>query len=173
MAVVRWDPWRELSAMERQLDEMFGRAGRPMNRGQEPSGWVPPLDVHQEGDQMVVCAEVAGIDPNEVDITVEDDVLTISGSREEDRTVEEGNWIRRERQTGRFRRAVSLPPGIDPGEIRANARNGVIEIRIPQPAASEPHRVPLQSGEGSSSAVPVTESSSSAGSGDTDEGATD
>jgi HSP20 family protein len=109
----------------------------------------------------VVCAEVAGIDPDKVDITVDEDVLTISGSTENDRTVEEGNWIRRERQTGSFRRAVTLPPGIDPESIQANAKNGVIEIRIPQPPASEPHRIPLKSGEGGeSSAVPVTDGSS-------------
>jgi HSP20 family protein len=160
MAVVRWDPWRELSALERQFDEVFGRAGRQMNRGQDSSGWVPALDVHQEGDTLVVCAEVAGIDPDKVDITVDEDVLTISGSTENDRTVEEGNWIRRERQTGSFRRAVTLPHGIDPESIQANARNGVIEIRIPQPPASEPHRIPLKSGEGESSAVQVTDGSS-------------
>ena len=97
---------------------------------------------------MVIRAEVAGIAPEKIDITVEDDVLTLSGSREEERTVEDGQWIRRERETGRFQRAVSLPPGVDANAIKANAENGVIEIRVPRPRAAEPHRVPLTSAQG-------------------------
>lgn len=95
---------------------------------------------------MVICAEVAGIDPEQVDISVEDDVLTISGSREDHNEVEEGQWIRRERYSGQFRRSVSLPPGVDPEQIQASARNGLIEIRVPRPTQVGAHRVPLRGG---------------------------
>ena len=140
MAIVRWDPWRELAGFERQFDELFGR-GR--SRGQGMSTWVPALDVHQEGDTMVVCAEIAGVDPDNVEITINDDVLTMSGKREDDRKVEEGQWIRRERVTGQFRRSISLPPGVDPDKVKATAKNGVIEVRVPRPSQKEPHRVQL------------------------------
>lgn len=147
MAIVRWDPWRDLAAFERQLDQMMGRLGGGAGTGnQEQRAWTPSLDVHQEGDTMVICAEVAGIDPDQVDISVEDDVLTISGSREDHNEVEEGQWIRRERHWGQFRRSVSLPPGVDPEQIQASARNGLIEVRVPRPAQVGAHRVPLQGG---------------------------
>lgn len=147
MAIVRWDPWRDLAAFERQLDQMMGRMGGGAGTGtQEQRAWTPSLDVHQEGDTMVICAEVAGIDPDQVDISVEDDVLTISGSREDHNEVEEGQWIRRERHWGQFRRSVSLPPGVDPEQIQASARNGLIEVRVPRPAQVGAHRVPLRGG---------------------------
>jgi len=144
MAIVRWDPWRDLAAFERQLDQMMGRLGGGSTGNREQRAWSPSLDVHQEGDTMVICAEVAGIDPEQVDISVEDDVLTISGSREDHNEVEEGQWIRRERYSGQFRRSVSLPPGVDPEQIQASARNGLIEIRVPRPAQVGAHRVPLR-----------------------------
>lgn len=147
MAIVRWDPWRDLAAFERQLDQMMGRMGGGTGSGnREQRAWSPSLDVHQEGDTMVICAEVAGIDPEQIDISVEDDVLTISGSREDHNEVEEGQWIRRERYSGQFRRSVSLPPGVDPEQIQASARNGLIEIRVPRPTQLGAHRVPLRGG---------------------------
>ena len=149
MAIVRWDPWRDLAAFERQLDQMMGRmCGGTGSGGREQWAWSPSLDVHQEGDTMVICAEVAGIDPDQVYISVEDDVLTISGSREDHNEVEEGQWIRRERYAGQFRRSVSLPPGVDPEQIEASARHGLIEIRVPRPTQMGAHRVPLRGGAG-------------------------
>ena len=164
MAIVRWDPWRELAGLERQFDELLGR-GRAGSRGQGGGTWVPALDVHQDGDTMVIRAEVAGVDPEKVEITVDDDVLTVSGKREEDRKVEDGQWIRRERFTGQFRRSISLPPGVDPGKVKANATNGVIEIRVPRPSPSEPHRVQLSPGNGRKSTEIDVESGSTSGNG--------
>ena len=159
MAIVRWDPWRELAGIERQFDELFGR-GRAGSRGQGSGTWVPALDVHQDGDTMVICADIAGVDPEQVDITVDDDVLTVSGRRDEDRKVEEGQWIRRERVTGQFRRSISLPPGVDPQKVKANAKNGVIEIRVPRPTKSEPHRIELSGGKDQQQTAIDVESSS-------------
>ena len=159
MAIVRWDPWRELAGFERQFDELFGR-GRAASRGQGMSTWVPALDVHQDGDTMVIRAEIAGVDPDNVEITIDDDVLTVSGKREDDRKVEEGQWIRRERVTGQFRRSISLPPGVDPDKVKAAAKHGVIEIRVPRPSPNEPHRVRLSSGNGHKSTEVEVESKS-------------
>jgi HSP20 family protein len=148
-----------LAGFERQFDELFGR-GRAGSRGQGTATWVPALDVHQDGDTMVIRAEIAGVDPDNVEITIDDDVLTVSGKREDDRKVEEGQWIRRERVTGQFRRSISLPPGVDPDKVKAAARHGVIEIRVPRPSPNEPHRVRLSSGNGHKSTEVEVESKS-------------
>jgi len=170
MAIVRWDPWRELAGIERQFDEMFGRA-QTGSRGQGSGTWVPALDVHQDGDTMVINAEIAGVDPGNVEITIDDDVLTVSGRREDDRKVEEGQWIRRERVTGQFRRSISLPPGVDPAKVKANATNGVIEIRVPRPTKTEPHRVQLGSGNGGQrTEIDVESSKRKTDQGETNEG---
>ena len=110
---------------------------------------------------MVVRAEIAGVDPENVEITIDDDVLTLSGKREDDRKVEEGQWIRRERVTGQFRRSISLPPGVDPDKVKATAQNGVIEIRVPRPSPNQPHRVQLKSGNGHKATDVEVESRSS------------
>ena len=144
MALVRWDPWRDIAALERQLDERFGRGSRSGVRAREK--WMPMLDVHQDGNDLVIEAELAGVDPKDVEITIENSVLRIAGTREEDSKVEDGNWIRRERFSGRFERQVSLPQGIDPDAVTASAKNGVIEVRVPYSGAPEPHRVQLQTG---------------------------
>ena len=142
MPLVRWDPWRDIAALERQFDERFGRGSRSGMRAREK--WTPMLDVHQDGDDLVIDAELAGVDPKDVEITIENSVLRIAGTREEDSKVEEGNWIRRERFSGRFERQVSLPQGVDPDAVTASAKNGIVEIRVPYPGAPEPHRVQLQ-----------------------------
>ena len=126
MPLVRWDPWRDIAALERQFDERFGRGSRSGMRARE---WMPMLDVHQDGDDLVIEAELAGVDPKDVEITIENSVLRIAGTREENSKVEDGNWIRRERFSGRFERQVSLPQGIDPDAVTASAKNGIIEIR--------------------------------------------
>lgn len=69
------------------------------------------------------------MEPGDIDVTIDDDVLTIAGKREHDSSVAEGQWIRRERMTGEFRRSISLPPGTDPGQITATATNGVVDQR--------------------------------------------
>ena len=142
MPLVRWDPWRDIAALERQFDERFGRGSRSGMRARER--WMPMLDVHQDDDDLVIDAELAGVDPKDVEITIENSVLRIAGTREDDSKVEEGNWIRRERFSGRFERQVSLPQGVDPDAVTASAKNGIIEIRVPYPGTPEPHRVELQ-----------------------------
>jgi len=116
---------------------------------------MPAIDVHQDGDTTVVRTELAGVDPKDVDITVEDSVLRISGTRQKDESVSEGDWIRQERFVGRFEREIALPPGVDAGAIEATANNGVIEIRVPRPQTPEPRRIQL-GGQTESSAIDVT-----------------
>jgi len=161
--VVRWDPWRELAGVERRFDELFGR-GRAGARTAGSTAWAPALDVHQDGDTMVIRAEVPGVAPDDVDVTIDDNVLTISGQREDDRTVEEGQWIRRERVSGQFRRSISLPPGVDPNKVKATADNGVVEIRVPRPSRNEPHRVELSGGGNGKQQVDVGSSAMNASS---------
>ena len=159
MAIVRWDPWREVAALERQLDQAFGRFSRASSAAVETRTWAPAVDVYEEGDDMVICADLAGIAPEDVDITVQDSILRISGTREDDSTVSEGNWIRRERFVGRFQRDIALPQGIDPGSIHASNKNGVVSIRVPQPRSAAPHRVELTADEAEEQVINLDDTS--------------
>ena len=122
----RWfyDPQSE---MNRLFDEMFGRlssrrsGGQPRGQG-GATGWAPAIDVVQKDDDLVVRAELPGAKPEEVEVTVHQGVLTISGKREEQREEERGEYLVRERRSGSFRRSLQLPEGIDENSIRARDR---------------------------------------------------
>ena len=157
MALMQWDPWRELSAFERQVNDLFGRGARTA-----ASGWAPALEAFHTKDDFVIRLDLPGVPPADVDVQVHDNVLVIRGERHFDDEVEEGAFLRRERSYGRFERQVLLPEGTEVDAIKAAFDLGVLEVRIPHPKAKEPTRVPITLGSTESKAsepIEVTEGS--------------
>ena len=143
MATLQWDPWRELSTFERQMNDLFSRVQRqPFNR----TGFAPLLDAFHRDNALVVRVELPGINPNDVQLELTDNVLVIRGERQHEGHVEEGSWVRRERSYGAFERQIVLPDGTDPETITANFDLGVLEVTIPHPKAVEPKKVQIQVG---------------------------
>ena len=133
--------------MNRLFDEMFGgmarRSGGRRGEGVADS-WSPALDVLHEGGDVVVRAELPGVKPEEVDITLSRGVLTISGQREAEQERQGQGFYVRERRYGSFRRSLVLPEGIDESKIDARYDNGVLEVRISGAAAvQEPKRIQI------------------------------
>ena len=141
MALLQWDPWRELTAFERQVNDLFGRNGRTV-----AAGWAPALEAFHTKDDFVVRLELPGIKPDDVDVQVTDNVLVIRGERHFDDEVEGESFLRRERSYGRFERQVLLPEGTDAESIAARFDLGVLEVRIPHPLTKEPTRVKISTG---------------------------
>ena len=140
-----WDP---LSEMNRMFDDVFGGLARRPGRqqGREPSQWSPALDVLSEGGDILVRAELPGVKPEDVDITLSRGVLTISGKREAEQERREAGYYVRERRHGSFRRSMQLPEGVDENSISARFENGVLEVRIAGVAAvQEPRRIQIES----------------------------
>lgn len=157
MALVRWNPWQDLFNIEREMDalvrRMFDRSplfplARPENgTGQ---GWVPAIDVMTRGEDLVIRAELPGIDPErDVEITLEDNLLRLSGERRrEERTEGEGTF-RLESLYGRFERTVMLPDGVNPEDVQASYESGILEILVPGAARQRGvHKIQVQAGEG-------------------------
>jgi HSP20 family protein len=149
-----YDP---LSEMNRLLEQVFV-GGLPGQTGiaQEARavGWGPAIDVIQQDAGLVTRAELPGVRPEDVDITVQDGVLTISGRVEEESQQEQqGGYLVRERRYGRFRRNLQLPQDVDEDQINARFENGVLEVTIPGAVAiREPRRIQIdqiEGGEGS------------------------
>ena len=146
-----YDP---LSEMNRLFDQVFsGIARRPRTEqqgdgGQDGGGamaWAPDIDVIQRDNDLVIRAELPGATPDEVDITIQNNVLTISGRISEEREEERGGYLVRERRAGAFRRSLQLPQGIDENRVNARFDNGVLEVVLEGAAASqEPTRVEVQ-----------------------------
>jgi HSP20 family protein len=131
MAIVRWDPFGEVLRMQRDLDRIFSRVGAA-ERGEEGVAWMPKIDVKRSGDDIVVHAELPGIDPADVDIEVTDNVLSIRGERKVEEEKEGEGWLVRESSFGSFERSLSIPEGVDPASITASFSNGILEVHVPK-----------------------------------------
>ena len=141
--------------MNRLFDEMFGgmarRSGGRQGEGVAGS-WSPALDVLHEGSDVVVRAELPGVKPDDVDITLSRGVLTISGQRRAEQEQRGGGYYVRERRYGSFRRSLVLPEGIDESKIDASYENGMLEVRISGAAVEqEPRKIQIQSADGEGS----------------------
>jgi HSP20 family protein len=144
-----YDP---LSEMNRLFDQMFGGVARRTGDEQrtQDAGWAPAIDVIREDEDLVVRAEIPGAKPEDVDVTIHNRVLTISGKVEEEREEERSGYLVRERRSGSFRRSLQLPHDVDEDQIKANFENGILEVRIPGVAAvQEPKRIQIGGGNSS------------------------
>ncbi len=143
------------SEMNRLFNEMFvglDRRSSGQHRAQGVAEWAPAIDVVQEGEDLVVRAELPGVKLEDVDMTVHHGVLTISGKREEQREEERGGYLVRERRSGSFRRSLQLPEGVNEDSIRARFENGVLEVSIQGAVAAQgPKRIQVEGSRGESS----------------------
>jgi HSP20 family protein len=108
-----------------------------------PRGWLPAIDIVRRNSELVIRADVPGMEPDDVKIEVEDGLLTISGEREKSDDKEDGTFLRRERRCGSFSRSMTLPAGVDPSKIEAKVKHGVAEVTIPLSAGSKKRSVTI------------------------------
>jgi HSP20 family protein len=142
MAIVRWDPVRELdslqSDMNRLFDGFFGGAANDQHRR-----WIPAMDLVETEDHLVLRADLPGIEEDDVDIEVKDGLLTVSGERKSEHEEKSEGFYRVERAFGSFSRSLTLPQGIDTDSISADFDRGVLEVKIPKPEERKPTRVQI------------------------------
>ena len=139
MALVRWDPVRELASMEiDRLDHMFTNLyGEGLSRS-----WVPPVDIYEtEQHEVVIKAEVPDVKREDISVTFENGVLTVKGARTFEPEVAGDRFQRRERFHGSFTRSFTLPPTVDAANIAAAYRDGVLTIRLPQREEAKPKQI--------------------------------
>lgn len=148
MAGTRWDPWGELALLQRDMNHLLGRTG-----GRRAEGLIPPMDVFRTGDGLTARLELPGLGTDDVDVAVNDGMLTVSGERKLDVGVADDAWVHRERAVGRFERSFSLPKGTDPEAITASFDAGILELQIPAPPERRAHKVAVASGRSSNETV--------------------
>jgi HSP20 family protein len=147
MAVSRWDPFRDLMSIQNELNRLFGRtyAGTEAGPGTGTSGaWVPPLDIFETKDHYVVTMELAGIASEDVDLSVEDSTLTVSGDRKFYSDVPEEAFHRVERRYGAFVRSLSLPATANAQDIKASFDKGVLTIEVPKREEAKPKKITIK-----------------------------
>lgn len=157
MAIVRrWDPWGDIAALQRDVGELFNRTVPGMTPARTQNA-IPPIDAYRTDEGLVVRVELPGLRPENVDVSVEEGMLTVSGERPEEK-IDDDAWVRRERPTGYFERSFSLPDGTKADSITANFADGVLELRVPHPPERKPHKVAVEAG-GRAEALDVGSSS--------------
>ena len=139
--ITRFNPFDDLRRMEARLWEPFFRFPFFPEENQA-AGWNPAVDVLEENDRILVKVEAPGVDEKDLRITFEDGILTVSGERQFERK-DDRNYHRIERAYGSFTRSFTLPRSVEPAQIAANYRNGVLEIEIPKKEESRPKQIQI------------------------------
>ena len=144
MTLMKWDPFRDLRGIERRLNETFNGLSGAAGLEESYGHWAPAVDIFERGDELVIRAELPGINREEIEVSVENDTLTLRGERKRDVEVEEGKSHRSERTYGTFTRRFVLPTTVDAGRIAATYRDGVLDLVLPKSEKSKPRRVEIQ-----------------------------
>jgi HSP20 family protein len=149
MDLTRFDPYREMQTLQDRLSRVFGNPGRG-EREEEMSlsAWVPPVDIAEEKDRIVITAELPGFREDEISIQTENGMLTISGERKFEREKGGRNYHRVERAYGHFLRTFSLPNNVDRERIQATFQNGLLQIELPKREDARPRQIRVSGGSG-------------------------
>lgn len=148
MAVVRWDPFRDLMSLQDEVNRLFRRsffrgAGESADLAQATAAWVPSIDVYEKEGKLFVEAELPGLRAEDIDISIEDGVLTIKGERKFADDVKEENYHRMERAYGYFERRIGLPRKVDEENIHATVADGVLKVEMLEFEEAKPKKIPI------------------------------
>jgi HSP20 family protein len=148
MAIVRWDPFTDLMNLQGEVNRLFRRS---FFRGAEPSvvvetaaTWAPAIDLYESDGKLTVEAELPGLDAKDIEISLEDDILSVKGERKFSDEVKEENYHRIERAYGYFERNIPLPRKVDEDKVVATVTDGVLHIEMPKVEEAKPKQIPIK-----------------------------
>jgi len=145
MQLIRYQPWGAYDLMDRLLAGHDGQLAQDSATAARPGiAWTPSVDIQEEAERFVIHADIPGVEPKDIEISMEDGVLTLSGERKLESREEQAGWKRTERHSGRFLRRFTLPEGTDAEGINAKGSNGVLEIIIPKIAKAAPRKIEIK-----------------------------
>jgi HSP20 family protein len=151
VTIVRWEPFRELSSLQTEMNRLFNTAfGDLPNSGTGGAArrWMPAMDLLETEEDFVLRADLPGMTESDVNIELEDNVLTLSGERKAEHEDKREGFYRMERAFGSFSRSLTLPKGVDPEAVSASFDQGVLEVRIPKPEQRKPRKINISAGDG-------------------------
>jgi HSP20 family protein len=163
MALIRWEPAREINSFQSEMNRLFNTffdtpTGSPGNGGARR--WLPAMDLVETDDHFVLRADLPGLSEGDVNVELEDNVLTVSGERKAEHESRKEGYYRIERASGSFQRSLTLPEGVNAEAIEASFDKGVLEVRIPKPEERKPRKVAISVGAGEQKTIEGSESTS-------------
>jgi HSP20 family protein len=144
VTIVRWEPLRELSSLQTEMNRLFSAAFEGGAQGTAAARrWAPAMDLLETDEHFVLRADLPGVSEEDVNIELEDNVLTVSGERKAEHEDNREGFYRVERTFGSFSRSLTLPRGVDADAVSATFDKGVLEVRIPKPEERKPRRISI------------------------------
>jgi len=150
MAIVRWEPFRDLVSLQDRMNRLFDDSFRGVARGGAAEedwalggSWAPAVDIFEHEGNIVLKAELPGVDSKDVDVRVENNVLTLRGERKFDTEVDKESYHRVERAYGAFSRSFTLPTVVDTDKIKAEVKDGVLRVTLPKREEAKPKQITI------------------------------
>lgn len=147
-SVIRWDPFRNLSGLQEQVNRLFESNFRVQADESALTTWAPSVDIYETENELVLKADLPEVAEKDIDIHVENNMLTVRGERKFEQKVKEENYLRVERAYGSFSRSFSLPNTVDTEAIKAEYKSGVLTVLMPKRAESKPKQVKITTSNG-------------------------
>lgn len=145
MAIVRYNPFKELRTMQEQMNRLLDLAwNREAGEELKEGIWQPSVDIYEDEESVVIKAEVPDIDQNDIEVRIEDNTLTLKGERKLDQSIRKENYHRVERYYGPFQRSFSLPPTIDQEKVKATCERGVLTLILPKREEKKPKQITVE-----------------------------
>jgi len=145
-AIARWEPFRGVSALQDQVNRLFNEGFERAGEESSLSAWAPAVDIYETEHELVVKADLPEVDPKDLDIRVENNLLTIRGERKFEKKVSEENYLRVERSYGSFARSFTLANTVNSDAIKAEYQNGVLTLSIPKREEAKPKQIKVNVG---------------------------
>jgi len=146
--MTRWDPFREFSLLQDRMNRLFQEYTPSGEEQLSTTNFVPPVDVYEDEHHVTLKAELPGVDPKNVDIRIENNVLTVRGERKFEKEEKEENFHRIERRYGSFMRSFTLPNTVNPDSVKADYENGLLKIQFDKRAEAKPKQIQVNIGSG-------------------------
>jgi HSP20 family protein len=144
MTQLRWEPLNEFLSLSDKMNRMFHHPSMHIFTPVEPvSGWLPAVDIHEETDRFVMQAEVPGVRSEDIDVSVENNTITLRGEKKQEKVVDGENACRLERFYGTFTRSFVLSTRINPEQIKATFKDGVLEVIVPKAEEVKPKKIKI------------------------------
>jgi HSP20 family protein len=147
MAIVRWEPFRDLVSLQGRMNRLFDESFRGIGRNAEEDwaqgAWAPAVDIYEKNGNIVLKAELPGVEAKDVDVRVENNVLTLKGERRFEEEVQKEDYQRVERAYGTFSRSFTLPSVVDTEKIKAEFKDGVLRMTLPKKEEAKPKQISI------------------------------
>jgi HSP20 family protein len=147
MVVTRWEPLKDLMALQERMNKLFDETFSRGAQDVEAGAWSPPVDIMEQGDEVIIKMEIAEVDQKTIDIKVEGNVLTIKGERQLEQGTKRDDYLKLERPYGTFSRSFSLPNTVDQERVKASHKDGILRIALSKKEETKPKQIKVELGE--------------------------